>query len=456
MKKMLLVALALVLLAGCALLQQQQSSIDYSMFSHLPPDGATGAMLMNVNENGFKELGSVLGSALGGSLKKLSEAKFASLTYGNGDSAGFIELKTNLSWSDLIGSFPSFYMGISNNKFTNETENIGGKQITLLYSESDTNKENPICVWNDGGWLDVLYYIKAGEFGMHKECIFPAGLSCIVYNLSENGELTLELGQGTGHTIEVTGVYCSNITSSYTIPASVVYSNGENVTMSSGSMAYIAGGTSDIVVNCPVSGGVFNGKLYINYTEVDTGIMRVVVGTLYAQGKANTENGKRCDKMLGQTYNTSTAEKLLNGSVSMRANIPTFDNMMGEGLAYSNNQSSYASFFKDNDADYLLAVSNPSTGDNICYNYSYSGSSTNIDNRNGKEACVRESSSSLNFISGGMKIVTVNRAVGEYSILVYAYVTGNDKNAIAKAEDIVFGLNFPGNEGKWSTDLGMP
>lgn len=100
-------------------------------------------------------------------------------------------------------------------------------------------------------------------------CRAVPGTYCLTYTLNQNGELTLELGSK--NTIVVHGVYCSNDTTSRYTPT-VLYSNKKTVTISSGSRGYIAGGTSGIVIKCPISGeGYHDYVIYINYTDMSTG-----------------------------------------------------------------------------------------------------------------------------------------------------------------------------------------
>ncbi|NYZ76221.1 hypothetical protein H0N98_03140, partial [Candidatus Micrarchaeota archaeon] len=42
-----------------------------------------------------------------------------------------------------------------------------------------------------------------------EQCVFPAGITCISSKLNTVGNLTLIIGQGTGHPIMVTGVNCT-------------------------------------------------------------------------------------------------------------------------------------------------------------------------------------------------------------------------------------------------------
>ncbi|MEM3555207.1 MAG: carboxypeptidase-like regulatory domain-containing protein [Candidatus Micrarchaeia archaeon] len=154
MKKIIL-ALALILLAGCLIFPPENK---YELFSYLPSEGATNALFIDAKEEGFSELSSLLGVVMGGAkLKEIKGMQFALLGYGDGGSAGVIRLKTDMDVNELIRMLPYGEM-----EFRNETKFIGGKEVILLYpkyiySEYDRNKENPLCMWREGEWLSFLY-----------------------------------------------------------------------------------------------------------------------------------------------------------------------------------------------------------------------------------------------------------------------------------------------------------
>jgi hypothetical protein len=157
--------------------------------------------------------------------------------------------------------------------------------------------------------LGVLYYLGVLNPSQltPSQCAFPPGFSCTTYKLkSSSGNLSLQVGQGTGKTVIVTGVFCSaNMSSSYSPGAltgkAVLYDSNENVTITSGASAYIAGDdkTGDtgksIAVTCYDAneqlpspsltsvGSIYIGRLYVNYTEVQTGMERITVASLTAR-----------------------------------------------------------------------------------------------------------------------------------------------------------------------------
>ena len=153
--------------------------------------------------------------------------------------------------------------------------------------------------------LAVLFYLGVlNPAGLTpNQCTFPAGVTCVTYKLmSSTGLLVLDIGQGTGKTIRVTGVFCgSNSTSSY-MPSSINYNPVANVTITSGSHAFVAttstgpAGINNVTCRDPggntldpgltAMGSQYIGKVFINYTEVDSNLTRIAVGTLTTKFEA--------------------------------------------------------------------------------------------------------------------------------------------------------------------------
>jgi hypothetical protein len=145
--------------------------------------------------------------------------------------------------------------------------------------------------------LVVLFYLGVLNPAVPVQCTFPSGFTCISSKIdASDGNLTLVIGEGTGHTIVITGVNCSdNMSSGYT-PNIVFYGDtNNNVTMNSGSQEQVAYPTGPLQVLCTHAyngadtaisqqtvGATYSGNIYINYTEVDTGTNHIVVGSYTA------------------------------------------------------------------------------------------------------------------------------------------------------------------------------
>ena len=131
------------------------------------------------------------------------------------------------------------------------------------------------------------------------QCTFPAGITCVSSKLTSDGNLYLRIGQGTGHSIMVTGVVCTQNTSvNFPVKESIQYSSCgtnciNNITISSGNQTTVANpGAGFLAIKCTDANGatltgtvgaMYHGKIYINYTETDTGLTRIIVGTYKAK-----------------------------------------------------------------------------------------------------------------------------------------------------------------------------
>ncbi|NYZ79183.1 carboxypeptidase regulatory-like domain-containing protein [Candidatus Micrarchaeota archaeon] len=459
MKKIALLAIALVLVSGCILFPQADR---YALFSYLPSEGAKGAVFVDLKESAFTEITSLLGTVLSGKAKDIKGMQIAVLSYDDGSSAGIVQMKTDLGIGDVIAGIPSYYLGVSSlgSQFTNETKQIGDKYVTLLYSRYDTTKDNPICAWREGSFLNVLYYQKRYS-GTYSQCTFPAGFTCVSYSLNESGKLNLKMGQGTGHSIRINSILCTAY-NDYKAYSNVYVPLANPVSINSGSSADVAGGSSGNTVLCNVSGEVqFSGNVYVNYTETDTGLSRIAVGSLYLPVKSNATEEKRCDTILGNTYDTSKAAELLAESAGMEGMFQPPSNMFGEAMLNTDNQSVYVAVLGDNDGDYGVAISKGgSSSGNLCYSAaSTSGSKAEVVTRGAREACFMDygtGASSLYLPLGPTgQLITAQRKAGDYSVMLVAYAKDNKETVRSNAEDIIFGINLPGEEQSWTDKMNL-
>ena len=141
--------------------------------------------------------------------------------------------------------------------------------------------------------LAVLFYLGVLNPPIPEPCVFPARVTCISSKLNTAGNLTLIIGQGTGHPIMVTGVNCtmnSSATWATDNAATLVYSPAFNINITSGGQATVAqilgaGALGNVAckdanggaIAGVAAGSAFNGKIYIKYTEQDTSITRTIV-----------------------------------------------------------------------------------------------------------------------------------------------------------------------------------
>jgi len=138
----------------------------------------------------------------------------------------------------------------------------------------------------------------------HQTCSFQPGFMGWSYELHpESGEVDLDVGQGTGKTIKVTGVACfkypqgapqpsisvvpygTDYVSEYLKTNIVDNYAGDPITLLSGNHTLISkSGTSHVVKCIDDKGDIVSDArmitwVIINYTEMDTGNSRIIMGT---------------------------------------------------------------------------------------------------------------------------------------------------------------------------------
>jgi len=132
------------------------------------------------------------------------------------------------------------------------------------------------------------------------QCTFQPGFICVATRLqASTSQLYIVMGQRTGRMIVVNGISCTqNASSEFAKSGIISYGGTDNVTIDSGGQAALA--TPDdapwLAVRCvdakgsipadTAVGAVYNGRIYINYTEYDTNMTRVAVGAFSTKYEA--------------------------------------------------------------------------------------------------------------------------------------------------------------------------
>jgi hypothetical protein len=145
--------------------------------------------------------------------------------------------------------------------------------------------------------IAFLFWLGEGPGPNLSQCTFPAGFSCVTNKLYANtGKLYLEIGQGTVHKINVTGVACTqNI--SFATRGNIIYGGNNGITIDSGTKAAVSDPNDTTkpwmnisctdakgqLISNPAIGEIYNGRIYINYTELDTNTTKVITGSVSAK-----------------------------------------------------------------------------------------------------------------------------------------------------------------------------
>jgi len=112
---------------------------------------------------------------------------------------------------------------------------------------------------------------------LHSSFLLPADMSCRAYILNTTGHVAVDIGQATGHPINVTKFRCTQERDPVpdTISTPVYISNGDHAFITDGTQqCYTLAGANAT----GTTGSQYKGKIYIAYTELDTGFEHTVVG----------------------------------------------------------------------------------------------------------------------------------------------------------------------------------
>jgi hypothetical protein len=128
------------------------------------------------------------------------------------------------------------------------------------------------------------------------QCTLPAGFVCISYRVYRSGLLSLAIGQALGRTIKVTGVKCTMNANLIQQGGTVLYTPSTSILMVTNAAETMADPfypprqvpCTDEAGNTLTGavGDTYSGKLYINYTEADTGMVRIITGSIVARYEA--------------------------------------------------------------------------------------------------------------------------------------------------------------------------
>ena len=126
-------------------------------------------------------------------------------------------------------------------------------------------------------WLGVLNPRSV----VTSTCALPGDLGCKGYALNLDGKLLFDMGQSTGKSIRVDSLRCTQETNPNFTGADNLTSPG--VTIPDGGHARLTNGTkycylSNGSIAAGSVGGLYKGRVYIQYIELDNGLPHLVAG----------------------------------------------------------------------------------------------------------------------------------------------------------------------------------
>lgn len=114
-------------------------------------------------------------------------------------------------------------------------------------------------------------------------CVFSSDLNCKAFALNTTGHYALDLGQGTGHTIRVTHIRCTQETNatlntSDLLATPVMIGNGEHAFITNGTQTCISTDTGVTKTATGFAGNAYKGKFYVRYTDIETNFQHTSIG----------------------------------------------------------------------------------------------------------------------------------------------------------------------------------
>jgi hypothetical protein len=134
--------------------------------------------------------------------------------------------------------------------------------------------------------LAVLFYLGIlNPSGMTPTiCTIKPGFTCITWKLYTNGTLFLKIGQGTGTVINVTGMNCTTDANVLEAGKSIIFENNRVIQMTSATdqnfYVNCTGDSGGNLAQSGVAGDVYHGMIYINYTETESRVQRLAIGSI--------------------------------------------------------------------------------------------------------------------------------------------------------------------------------
>jgi hypothetical protein len=126
--------------------------------------------------------------------------------------------------------------------------------------------------------VSAMFLLGLFNAPVNTECLLPAGLNCAGILLAPNGMVTINLLQVTSSPINITALGCNaniivaNMQAPFNPPSNqITLSIGSNYTFSA--QCYVGSKAFSGTI-----GSIFNGYIYVNYTDTSTGFLHTAPG----------------------------------------------------------------------------------------------------------------------------------------------------------------------------------
>ncbi len=438
----ILIAFLLVFAGGFLLYQHFfKTSYEAELFSIMPSEGMSGAAYMEITKEGASELVPVFGFN-GWNTQNVDGASIAVGEYGSGTRIWAMFIRTGMKPESAAAAIGELLGGV-------ETESLkaGGKDLTLVYMKSDTEKKNPVCLWKRDDGIGAFAIDSNSQ--VNTLCRFASEFSCRG-QLFEAGLLRIKIKGAGENRMVVTDASCGGASLSsknlrYVQIPDTVIDKGNEVWLDE-IPCYDAGNTL-------AKGSTFTGKVFLKYylENEGPGSPRLIAGDVVASSGSEKLSRKRCVDLLEESYDPSVAVSLLSGAIRPDSLFPYQGDKLGTVKIANGLGKAVAAAFSRQEADYLLISGNgqivsylsgvKNAGNLKCF--TNNESVADLIDKSGKLACRRVSEGLLK----GLAYERINES-GDAFIVIASQKYPSDRIE-RTASELAFGAPIGGKDTEW-------
>lgn len=440
------IVVALVAVGLYLMLTQAKTGREGELFALMPGDGLSGVAYAEIEQGGFEEVGRLVPFAQNYT-GKIQGLALAMGSYGDGSSAVAARVKTTENPEYLA----MMYGGLSGG-YETEYLTINGKEITVIYSKTDSERKNPICAWKTTDGMGILA-VSSGSIGS-AQCNLKGDMICRGQAF-QDGTLSVKV-KSSGERLIATDAACGAASLS---SKNLRYVQLQDTPVASDGEYWLDGIPCYDAAGNLAKGNSFSGKVFIKYylESEGAGSPRLVSGDVVAISALSGGNGVgalRCVDLLEKQHDPATALSLLARGRKLGSGFGQANEMFGTAIVSSEKGDMYASAYKKEDVDYLLSLNKGSLASSVLQTgkqgtacYGILGGSAEMLEKNGMFACKRSLDAGL------ARVVSIERKTGEgVDLVVVGLTNGTLESVETGVSETAFGTAIAGYDLRWMNE----
>ncbi|MFH1448253.1 MAG: hypothetical protein ABIG39_05285 [Candidatus Micrarchaeota archaeon] len=320
------------------------------LFSLMPPDGISEVAYLVVEDGSMGRVLSHLDPNVSRNVAGISGLSAAIGTYDDGSVVIAAFVKTDMS----VGQVVEAYGSIVGEGTVAEDLIIGGTDVRVVYLETDSGREAPVCIWqrDDGVGILLIEQVNASK----DYCHFPSEISCRGQMLKDS-YVSIKV-KGEGENIVITEAACSEMSLS---SKSIEYSDVGNLVVGVDEETWIYGIPCYDASNNLIEKDSIYGKIFLKYHfesegSRNTRILTGNIGVTSESVEGESLAGKRCIDLLETRYDNSDALSMLSKAGEPTASVPVIGNALGNARFSDGQERIYISAYEEYGTDYAVVL----------------------------------------------------------------------------------------------------